>query len=176
MFPSFSHEINKHGTINVTEGYLSWGDFHLVHERDQKLKANLRKAPKIGYKVLHPGSNKQSLPLALAVIHDTTIVGFKHYLPERKDAAGFLELINKWWTIVNCNDRYSPNKLGDAIVEGDGKVDFLRAFANYLEDWSPSSKHFCLTPQTSDALIRTLRAQADMQSKISFFKTLPPKN
>ena len=89
-------------------------------------------------------------------------MGFKEYLPERKDAAGFLELINKWWTIVNCNDRYSPNKLGDAIVKGDGKPEFLRQFASYLEDWSSSSSHFCLTPQTSDALIRTLRAQASL--------------
>ena len=88
-----------------------------------------------------------------------TIVGIKPNLPERKDAAGFLELINKWWTIVNSNQKSSPNKLGDAIIEGDGKPGFLRAFAKYLEDWSASSSHFCLTPHTSDALIRTLRAQ-----------------
>ena len=166
VFPSFHHEINEYGTINVPEGYLSWGDIHVVHEKDQKLKANLRKAPKIGYKVLHPGSNKQSVPLALAIFHDTTIVGIKHYLPERKDAAGFLELINKWWTIVNSNQKSSPNKLGDAIIEGDGKPEFLRAFAKYLEDWSASSSHFCLTPHTSDALIRTLRAQADLAENL----------
>ena len=125
----------------------------------------MRKAPKIGHKVLHPGSNK--LPLALAVIHDTTIVCFKHYLPERKDAAGFLEVINKWWTKVNCNDRFSPHKLGDAIVEADGKLEFLTDFCKLFRGLVSIEHASCLTPQTSNTLIRTLRGQADLAENFS---------
>ena len=53
-----------------------------------------------------------------------TIVAFREYPPERKDAAGLLDL-NKWWTI------------------GNGESEFLRQFAKYIEDWSSSGSHFC---------------------------------
>ena len=46
--------------------------YHQVHERDQELQANLKKAPKITYQVLHPGNNKQNVQLALNVFDETT--------------------------------------------------------------------------------------------------------
>ena len=62
-------------------GFISWKDFKDVNEEDTKLKANLRKAPKLAYKVLHPGHNKQKVNLALAIFHDTTIAAIKNYFP-----------------------------------------------------------------------------------------------
>ena len=158
VFPAFSHTISDGENINVPVGYLSWGDLHNIHDENQKLPANLRKAPKLSYKSLHPGNNKQSV--ALAIFDPTTIVGARILFPEREDLACFLELKLKWWTIINANSQYTPNKLGNAFTHGDGKPEFLKAFANYLADWSASSNFFCLTKQTSDAMIRTLRAQA----------------
>ena len=77
--------------------------------------------------------------------------------------SGFLSLIHTWWTIVNCRQRYSPNNLGNAIVCGDDKVQFLEAFAHWLDDWrSNETGIFCLSRQTFDALIRTLRAQSQL--------------
>ena len=35
LFPPFFHEINEYGSINVPAGYLSWGDIHMIHEKDQ---------------------------------------------------------------------------------------------------------------------------------------------
>ena len=52
-----------------------------AHEEDEKLKANLRKATKLTYEVLHPGHNKQNVNLALAIFHDTTIAAIKSYFP-----------------------------------------------------------------------------------------------
>ena len=77
VFSSFSHRINEHVSVDVPDGYISWGDLHRIHEEDRKLDANLRKAPKLGYKALHPGNNKQSVPLALAIFDETTIVRWK---------------------------------------------------------------------------------------------------
>ena len=158
VFPKFNFNI---GTENVSSsgGFLYWADFHRLHERDMKLDANLRKAPKVTYSVLHPGNNKQDVQRALAIFHDTTIAGMKSLFPERKDSSGFLSLINTWWLVVNSKQRYHVNPIGNAVTSGDGKVKFLRDLADWLEKWYDISS-YSLTPQTFHALVTTLRAQA----------------
>ena len=105
---------------------ISWHDLHRIHERDQKLQACLRKAPKLSHKCLHPGNDKQNTSLALGIFHETTIAACRSYFPEKNYAANFLNLILTWWTISNSNNKYNPNVLGNAITKGDGKLCFLR--------------------------------------------------
>ena len=69
-----------------------------------------------------------------------------------------MSLIQKWWNITNSKQRYSPNKIGNAVVVGDGKTD-LRNFADWIEEWQ-QCQNFTLSAQISSALIRTLRCQA----------------
>ena len=38
---------------------------HEVYDKDKKLPANMKKASKLTYKAMHPGDNKQSVPLAI---------------------------------------------------------------------------------------------------------------
>ena len=45
---------------------------HDVFERDAQLNGNLNKAPKLSMKVYHLGSNKQNVPLVLAIFNETT--------------------------------------------------------------------------------------------------------
>ena len=47
-------------------------------------------------------------------------------------------------------------------MNDDGKVEFLLEFAEWLENWSllTGNRVFCLSKQTCDALIKTLRSQA----------------
>ena len=60
VFPQFSFfEFND--DVIVNPGEISWKLLHDVHEKDQKLDANLRKAPKLTNKVLHPGKYKQKM-------------------------------------------------------------------------------------------------------------------
>ena len=158
VFPAFS--FNQEGvSVLCPAGYIAWGNLHRIYDNDSKLKANLRKAPKLTYRALHPGNKKQSVPLALAMFADTTIAATKSYFPKREDMSGFLEIFNKWWLICNSKARYHVNPLGNAIVPGDGKVAYFRALANWIEEWQ-TSPAFTLTPQTSFALITTLRAQS----------------
>ena len=157
VFPAFDFTFGDK-TISSPDGYIAWSDLHRLHEKDAALDANLRKAPKLNYSVLHPGNNKQDVGRALAVFHDTTIAGFKSHLPDATDCAGFLSLINTWWLVVNSKKEFHVNSIGDAIKAGDGKVQFLRDFADWLEEWN-TSPNFTLTPQTSYALVTTLRAQ-----------------
>ena len=165
IFPSFKFEgfLDK---IEVPSGALHWKTFHDVFEKDKLLQANLRKAPRITAKVLHPGNCKQSVPIALSIFHDTTYAAIEDYFPYRKDAAEFLKLYSTWWNISNAKEKFSNNKIGHAAVKGDKKPEFLRAMANWIESWSnekiPASQKFTLTPQTSAALIRTLRCHAQL--------------
>ena len=126
---------------------------HPIYDQDSKLPANLRKANKLTYRAMHP-DNKQSVNLALSI----SIAASKSYFPERKYISGFLSLIHTRWTIVNPRDRFCSNQLGNAVIDGDGKTDFFLSFAEWLNNWSESPV-FCLTPHTSDVLIRTLYAQ-----------------
>ena len=121
----------------------------------------MNKAPKLSYEALHPGNNKQSVPIALAIIHETNIAAARSYFPTRSDLFGFLNLINIWWTISNSKQRYTPNVLRNAIIFGDKKTDFYRIFANWIELWC-ASPSFKLTCQIKSALVTPLKAQADL--------------
>ena len=146
-------------SIHFPARYITWSDLHTIYDKDERLASNLKKAHKLTYTALHPGNNKQNVPLALAIFDESTIAATKSYLPERHDIAGFLTLIQKWWTVANSKQRFSPNVLGNAIIRGDGKTNFFMSLADWVENWKQSPA-FRLTPQTASALIVTLRAQA----------------
>ena len=134
LLPSFKFN-NFFDKINVTGGEISWKLLHEVHEKYEKLGANLRKSPKLTSKVLHE-SCKQSVPVAHAIFHETTYAAIISYFPGRIDAAEFLKLINTWWIISNTKDQYNfSNNLGNAATHNDCKPEFLRAMANWIEQW-----------------------------------------
>ena len=159
VFPQFDYE--KDGIkIHCPAGYIAWTDLHRIFEFDSKLQSNLKKAHKLSYQALHPGNNKQNVPLALAIFHDTTIAACESYLPERKDISEFMKIVNTWWLISNSKEISNPNPLGNAIVAGDGKTDYLDFLANWLEKWWNECPAFTLTANTSKALVMTLRAHS----------------
>ena len=104
-FPAFTfHEF--YDDIDVPAGKITWKLLHDVYDRDQLLDAYLRKAPKLSYRSLHPGDNKQSVPLALNIFDRSTAVGISEYYPESKDASEFIKFINIWWTISNSKKEF----------------------------------------------------------------------
>ena len=70
----------------------------------------------------------------------------------------FSPMINHWWLLSNSKQRFCSNPLGNAVVPYDGKVLFLEAMADWIEDWSSLST-FCFSKQTADALVLTLLSQ-----------------
>ena len=165
IFPPFVNNDLMDFPVDIKGGEVTWSLLHRVYERDAQCQANLRAAPKLQAKVLHPGNCKQSVPVALAIFDPSTIAAIRHYFPQYADSAGFLELVNIWWTISNSKSNFNyHNKLGNAAVKGDGKPQFLRSFASWLENWKrlqiPNVQKFTLSAQTSAALVRTLRCHA----------------
>ena len=56
-------------------------------------------------------ADKENVPLALAVIHETAITEARSYFPNQRDVANFLEMFNTRCTISNSKKRFSPNIL-----------------------------------------------------------------
>ena len=166
VFPQFSFfEFND--DVIVNPGEISWKLLHDVHEKDQKLDANLRKAPKLTNKVLHPGKYKQNVQLVLDIFHETTVVAISSCFPNCNDAFGFLKLVNTWWTISNSKDQYCfGNYIGIAAIQNDNKPGFLTEIAAWLKRWGnskiPNCEKFTLSALTSSALQRTLLCQASL--------------
>ena len=53
VFPGFDVQVG--GNKVCTEpGYICWHDIHKIYHKIQELTANLRKAPKLSYRTLHP--------------------------------------------------------------------------------------------------------------------------
>ena len=131
--------------INFPAGSIQLQDLYDIYDKDKRLSANLNKASKFSYQVLHPRNNKQNVPLALAIVHETTIAAARSYFPTRSDLSGFLNLINVCWINSNSKQRYTPNVLENVIIFGDKKTDFYRIFADWIELWcaSPSFKLTC---------------------------------
>ena len=114
---------------------ISWKLLHEVYDKDEKLRANIKKASKLSYKAMHPGDNKESVPLALAIFDRSTSAAIESYYPNRLDASSFLKLVNIWWTINNSKQEFNKNfRTGNTADKGDKKPLFLREFANWLED------------------------------------------
>ena len=86
--PAFEF-ISVNFNISFPPGFVRWSHLHTIHEKDLILSAHLRAANKINSSVLHPGNNKQSVALVLALFHETTIAGIRLYLPEEVTIAGF---------------------------------------------------------------------------------------
>ena len=112
IFPPFEFSGFK-DPINVPGGEIAWKTFHDAFERDANLHVNLRKAPKLTTKVLHPGNCKKKL-----------------YFPEKASAAAFLTPFSKLWVSSNSKAQHSTAiYLGNASVIGD-KPSFLREMAD----------------------------------------------
>ena len=56
-------------------------------------------------------AGKENVPLALEVMHETTITAARSYFSNRRDVANFLEMFNTWCTDSNSKKRFLPNIL-----------------------------------------------------------------
>ena len=74
-------------------GEFSWKLLHFIFEKDSLLEPNLRKAPKIAHRVLHPGNCKQNVPVPLAIFHESTSTALTSYFHVKKNEPEFLKLL-----------------------------------------------------------------------------------
>ena len=73
-------------------------------------------------------ADKENVPLALEVMHETTITAARSYFLNRRDVAIFLEMFNTWRTISNSRKRFWPNILemlwtNKTVFKNSGRLD-----------------------------------------------------
>ena len=88
-FAEFIYNDGLNIDINFPAGSIQWKDLHDIYDKDKRLSVSLNKAPKLSYQALHPENNKQSVLLALAIIHETMIAAARRYFPTWSDLSGF---------------------------------------------------------------------------------------
>lgn len=76
--------------INVVPGAIEWKFLHGIFEKDCTGTGNLRRAPKLTAKAMHPGDCKQSVPPALPLFNQPTISAILFYLPQESGATSFM--------------------------------------------------------------------------------------
>ena len=111
LFPAFEYD-GFEDPISFKGGQIFWKLFHDVFEKDCLLDVNLRKAPKIAHKVLHPGYCKQNVLVVLTIFHEFKSAALTSYFPEKKNEAEFLKLFNTWWIISSSKVQFSNHILG----------------------------------------------------------------
>ena len=135
---SFQHLLlrNLITLMNLIEKVGKYRNYYMTLTKKTTLQANLRKASRSNVKEFHPGNNKGSVPLALAIINETTTAATESHFPEKNNSADFLRLLNICWIISNSKTQFHPNNpLGSAAKIGDNKSEFLRSFAACVAKW-----------------------------------------
>ena len=146
--------------LSVLDGHVRCSSLHKVNDYDPSLGCHLRKAPALNYSVLHPGNNKQSVSVALAIFDSKTTTALRQYLKgDDSVTPAFLELVNAWWLIVNAKERYHPNPIGNAIDSNtcDKKIAFLQGINEWLTTWK-QSEALGFSKQTFNDMITTNNA------------------
>ena len=137
------------------------------------------KSPKIAYKL--NDRNLASTPiercnvgLADSISHESSIQGLIDLsadYPEFRTTATFLQIIRRWWNVVNVsNSTVGKRKLDpsrNAVSrENFENATFLRNFADWCENWQKCSKASDsskgLTDETFSTLIHTSRTLPDL--------------
>lgn len=106
-----------------------FGDLRQFHATESHLL--IRKAHKLNKQTLDPSSiQRQSVSLALNVFHSSTIAALKSSNQDYCGTVEFLEIIRKWWFIVN-----NKNPVKGIYDINDEKVKFLESFVLWLCKW-----------------------------------------
>ncbi|KAH6925923.1 hypothetical protein HPB50_012072 [Hyalomma asiaticum] len=111
----------------------------------------LRHAYTLSRKALFPTDiEKQNVKVALQVLNETVPpalreIGNKHNLYHVEGTAMFIEIIAKWWKVVNVKTPSKGARLRDEFQDPvfsveDRKIDFLYNFLDWMEEWKKRTK------------------------------------
>jgi hypothetical protein len=117
---------------------------HLEQLYQHELSKPVKYAHKLTKKVLCPRPIERcNVMLAERTFHESTIAALNFYgdkFPEWKDTAEFLQLIRKWWNIVNVRSYTIGKRKRDVDKEPISsaesvQINFLCAFSSWLKRW-----------------------------------------
>ncbi len=178
-----------HNFKNIYNNFLTRGSFQCPDFGEQKIGQPLfihlkqlydlecGKTIKMAYlltdKVLNPSSiEKTNVKLADALFHESTIGALEYYshngYPQFSDTVPFLNLIRKYWNIVNVKSQYFSQQKNDPwrepiTDEQSPSLVFLLNFKKWLEQWQAhSNAKNKLTFQTFTAVKQSTQALVEL--------------
>ncbi|KAG0414381.1 hypothetical protein HPB47_008448, partial [Ixodes persulcatus] len=119
-------------------------------------------------------TERENVKLALQIFNDSLpqvlrALGAKHNLRFFEETASFIEIVVKWWRIVNVKAPDTGMALKDQFrepvfsSEDDPKVDFLYKFLDWLDEWKGKDLDSgTLTSETHSALQHTTHALVEV--------------
>ena len=119
-------------------------------------------ACKLNYKTVYPNNlDRQKVMLVENLFHDTTIAALKTSNLDSASTSDFLDIINKWWHIVNVKSFTKGLCKRDInqtpfICCNDDRMQFLKQFCDWVSNWNKlnlSYGHLTLL-QTTNVLIQ----------------------
>lgn len=151
-----------------TEAPLHADYKHLEQVHMMELGGQVKMAHRLTDRVLHPTSvERVNVRLAIAATHESTVAALRYFSQSDKyrafrGTADFLELLSRWFSVVNVKTAYTHVRLRDPIrtppsnVERGG-LDFLVAFREMLQVWLDRSGGAKMSKDTTQAAIYTCR-------------------
>ena len=158
---------------NLPDGCrAAFDDIIALHDLEATMP--LKKAHRLTVSALHPKSvEKTSVQLAVSVFSESTRDALEFYSAKEgrttwKGTAAFLSLIIKLWNVLNVKTRSKGRHKRDYTMDPvrssfDWKLQFLREFAQFLEQWE-RSKMQGLSRETFLAVRHTCLSLADCAS------------
>jgi hypothetical protein len=166
LYKNFYNNFRSAGEFCVPTFPCKDDDDNVLHARFSHLKELYelelglpeKKAYKLNDKMMNPTSTeKQSVQLATACFHDSTIKGLQYYAkkghPEFADTSAFLQIIRNWFDVINVKSKYQGQKSKNIMREKIDKtsdqnaLNFLLEFYVWLQKWE-TSKGKGLSAQT----------------------------
>lgn len=153
-----------------TASFATIRDLH-SKECDQLLKYGYG----LSRKALYPSNlERQDVKLALQIFNDylpeaLRALGAKHNLFSFEATATLIDIVLKWWKIVNLKTPWKGERLRDQFqqpvlsIDNDPKIAFLHMFLKWLDEWKNKGlDKGTLTKETHAALEHTTYALIEL--------------
>ena len=145
---------------------------HITQLYYAELGMPIKFAHRLNQKVINPRPIERSnVMLADRFFHESTIAALQHYgeeHPEWKSTALFLDIIQKWWSIVNVRTTSigykKRNEFKKPIRDAQCKnLQFLEEFSSWLCDWkSDNCRKSSLSLETFTCAIQTAKSMPEL--------------
>lgn len=166
-FPEFDSPDQEPAQNNLIRiaSFKALKEMHLK-EKDQLLKYGHT----LTLKSLYPSSlERQNVKLVLKIFNHNVVAALKQFGPKisltnYEDTALFIDIVCKWWDIVNVKTPLKGqrlrNKYQEPVTKSSAHIfNFLNSFLNWLKRWRDlDGTGHRLTKETNDALYQTTSA------------------
>ena len=139
-----------------------FSDIRNLYANHSHVSNLLSTAFKLSYKTVYPNNlDRQKVMLVENLFHDTTIAALKTSSLDSESTSNFLEVINKWWHIINVKTftkglcKRDSNQMPFTCSD-DNRLQFLKQFCDWVSNWNGLNlSHGHLTRDTSLDLLQT---------------------